>query len=371
MKIIFIGGREVNVFGGIENYMLNLATQLVKMGHQPVVFCESDHNGVRRVNGFVVIHLRGLKSYLVCKPWVALKATVMVIRRMRPVDIIHYNAWPPSLWSPLARMFGVKSLMQGHGLEWKNSKYSPMQQRILLFMERVTAHINRNLIMCSEAQTRYFKERYGRDAVTVSTAINISDADVPVCSDVLERFGIRPRKYFLFLARFVKVKNPDVLIQAFNRADTAGFQLVLAGDNTTNAEYVERLHSLAEDNENIIFTGAVYGDDKEALLRNAYMFCLPSTIEGLSISLLEAMSRRTPVLASDIPGNREVLDDDSALWVRPENEDDLVKAIEQAAHNPEEIQTAVEDNYLKVKERYTWEHVAEKYIDYLSTICRH
>lgn len=366
MKIAFIGGRDINVLGGIESYMLNLATELVKMGHEPVVFCESDYDGEEFVNGFKVIHQKGFKSNLICKPWCGLKATWRVITRMRDVDFIHYNAWPPSLWSPLALLFGKKSLMQGHGLEWQRSKYSSRQQKVMRFMELITAHINRNLIMCSEDQCRYFKKHYGRDATTIPTAIYLPDNDISINSDIINRFKIKEKKYFLFLARLVQDKNPNYLISAFQKLKPEGYQLVIAGNNPANSQYVSHLKNLAKSNKDIIFTDAVYGDDKIQLLRNAFCFCIPSTIEGLSISLLEAMSYRLPIIASDIPANREVLEDDKAFWVKPENDNDLVNAYREVIDNQESLEGMISYNYNKVASSYTWDKVAKQYIDTIS-----
>ena len=364
MKIVFIGGRDVQKLGGIENYMYNLASHLVKYGHEPIVFCESDHNGEEMINGFRVIHMTGPKSYLLCKPWVGLKATLHTIRHIKDVDFIHYNAWPPSLSSPLARLFGIRRLMMGHGHEWQRSKYSRRQKPILKFMERVTAYLNRNLIMCSENQTRYFAKNYHREATTIPTAINLPDTN-DQDTDVLQRFGIKPGKYLFFLARLVQDKNPNHLIEAFNKAKTSGLQLVIAGNNPANPEYVEHLHSLAKGNSNIIFTGAVYGNDKTTLLRHAYGFCLPSTIEGLSISLLEAMSYRLPIIASDIPANREVLGDDDALWHAPDDTAGLAQCITEAAQCSEKFHRPVERNFIRITEQYTWNKVTHKYIQYL------
>lgn len=350
------------MLGGIENYMLNLASQLVDMGHDPIVFCESDHNGEERVNGFRVIYMKGPKSNLVCKPWVSLKATMKCVLSIRHVDFIHYNAWPPSLCSPLARLSGIRSLMQGHGLEWQRSKYSPTAQKVMRFMEWLTAHLNRNLIMCSDDQTRYFRQHYGREAVTIPTAINLPDFEKCPTSGILERNGLEKGRFFLFLARLVQDKNPNDLISAFNKAKIKGYKLVIAGNNPSNEEYVRHLHALAQGNPDIVFTGAVYGDDKEMLLRNAFAFCIPSTIEGLSISLLEAMSYRLPVIASDIPANREVLEEDKAVWVRPENVEDLVSAFQRIVSNAYALNEIIEYNYNKVKDNYTWDKVAMKYL---------
>ena len=235
-------------------------------------------------------------------------------------------------------------------------------------MECVTAHLNRNLIMCSEGQVKYFRERYGRDSVCIPTAVNLPES---ICeTDILERFDLETGKYFLFMGRLVQDKNPDYLIKAFNKIGNNGFKLVIAGSNDALPDYVSKLHSLASNNKDIVFTGAVYGGDKATLLKNAYCFCIPSTIEGLSIVLLEAMSYRLPVIASNIDANKEVLDYDKALWVKPESISDLTIALEDALANKEKLDNFVEYNYSLVASKYTWDKVAERYLKYICSIVK-
>ncbi|MCM1450896.1 MAG: glycosyltransferase family 4 protein [Clostridium sp.] len=347
--------------------MYNLASELAKMGHAPIVFCESDHNGKECVNGFKVISLNGPQNNLICKPWIGLKATIYTIRHIKDVDFIHYNAWPPSLWSPLAALFGIRSLMQGHGLEWQRSKYSKPQQTILKLMEWLTAHLNKNLIMCSESQTIYFRDKYKKNAITIPTAISLpSNSDQK--TDILDRFSLQPKRYILFMARLVQDKNPDFLIKAFKKTNTDGYRLVIAGNNPTDEKYVKHLHSLADNCSDIVFTDAVLGQDKETLLKNAAAFCLPSTIEGLSISLLEAMSHKIPIIASDIEANREILEADKALWVKAEDEESLAAALEKFTRQKDMMTEEVEYNYKKVVSHYTWPIVAQKYIKHLQTL---
>lgn len=367
MKIVFIGCRDIKILGGIESYMANLTSELVKLGHEPIVYCESDHNSIEVHEGVKVIHMTGFKSNLLCKPWVGLKATLRTLLKEKNVSIIHYNAWPPSMWCFIPRLFHVKSLMQGHGLEWQRSKYSSKQQKIMKFMEKVTAHMNQHLIMCSEGQTRYFKETYNKNATTIPTAVNLPSEVGVNEEETLEKFGLQKQKYFLFMARLVQDKNPDYLIEGFNECNCGDMKLVIAGSNNSNPEYVEKLHKLAEGNENIVFTGAIYGNEKDAILRNAYTFCIPSTIEGLSIVLLEAMSYKLPVIASDIDANRELLCNE-AVWVRPENKTDISKALDFCINNKETIERFKIINYNKVEDNYTWDKVAQKYIRYLKNI---
>lgn len=360
MKIVFIGGRDIHILGGIENYMYNLATQLVRMGHECIVYCESDHNGAETVNGFRVVYVKGPSSNLICKPWVSLKATLRTVFREKNVDLIHYNAWGPSLWCWIPRIAGIPSLMEGHGLEWQRSKYSAFASKVMKFMEKFTAHLNQHLIMCSDVQVRYFKEKYNRDAVCIPTAINVPERAKD--TDVLEKNSLQKGKYFLFMGRLVQDKNPDYLIGAFGKCEVQGYKLVIAGSNDAMPEYVSYLHGLAQGNDSIVFTGAVYGEDKETLLNNAFCFCLPSTIEGLSIALLEAMIHRLPIIASDIEANREVLTEDNAVWVKPENVDDIVYAMENLANGNIVLDSAIEENRRLVISRYTWDNVALKYI---------
>lgn len=369
MKIVFIGGRGIHILGGIENYMLNLTRELTKLGHECIVWCESDHHEVEMLDGVKVIYHPGPKSNLICKPWCGLKATLKTVLTEKGVDVIHYNAWPASLWCWIPRMCGIPSMMEGHGLEWQRSKYSPKAQKIMKFMEGFTAKLNQHLIMCSEGQVDYFQKEYGKLSTCIPGAVNLPDLVRNNPSDILARYGLHEKKFFLFMGRLVQDKNPDYLIRAFKKAKVSGYKLVIAGSNDTMPEYVAELHRLGAENENIVFTGAVYGDDKDMLLRQAYCFCLPSTIEGLSIVMMEAASYHLPVIASDIEANREFLGND-AVYVRPENEEDLVKALNYSLLHLEEMAHQQQVNYQKVIEKYTWDKVALKYVEYLKTIVK-
>lgn len=367
MKIVFIGGRGIHILGGIENYMLNLTRELTKLGHECIVWCESDHSEVEILNGVKVIYQSGPKSNMLCKPWCGLKATVKTCVKEKNVSVIHYNAWPPSLWCWIPRMLGIPSLMEGHGLEWLRSKYSARSRKVMKVMENATAHLNQHLIMCSEGQVAYFQKEYRKDSVCIPGAVTLPDLGKENGSDILMRYGLLHKRYFLFMGRLVQDKNPDYLIQAFRKAKTDGFKLAIAGSNDAMPDYVAKLHQLGTDSDDIVFTGAVYGEDKAKLLQCAYCFCLPSTIEGLSIVMMEAASYQLPTIASDIDANREFLGDD-AVYVRPEHEDDLINALEYAIANPERLNNYWRANYQKIVEHYTWDKVALKYINYLHSI---
>ena len=95
---------------------------------------------------------------------------------------------------------------------------------------------------------------------------------------------------------------------------------------------------------------------------------MPSTIEGLSIALLEAMIYKLPIIASDIPANRELLDQDDALWHTPEDINEMAECLSVATHHKDIFYRSVEKNYKRVAENYTWDKVTIKYIRHLESI---
>lgn len=363
MKIAFIGGRDIHKLGGIENYMYNLATELVKLGHSPVVYCESDKNDVEFINGFKVIYQKSIGGRFLCKILLSYKATIESLIHRDGFDVYHYNAWPPSLASWIPRIFGKKTILQGHGLEWKRTKYNPFQQKVMKFMEWFTAHSNTNLTMVSQEQTDYFIEHYHRQCVTIPTAVHLPTSQ-NVQSCILDKFSLTRKEYYLYLGRLVQDKNPDYLIKAFIKTKISKKKLVIAGNNDMLPGYVDYLYKLASGCNNIIFTGSVYGEDKDKLIESCFAFCIPSTIEGLAITLLEAMSYRKIVIASDIPANKEGLGN-SGIWCRYEDIDDLANKILYVENHYDDVKWQEDANYNRVKTNFQWSQIANMYDKFL------
>ncbi len=365
MRIAFIGGRDIKTLGGIENYMYNLATELAARGHEPIVYCESDRDAVEWVNGFKVIHQKSVGGRYLCKIILSFRATVSSLWNKSGIDIYHYNAWPPSLAAWIPGLFGKATLLHGHGFEWRHTKYSPLQKIILKFMEWLTARLNRNIMLVSREQTDYFQEKYGRKCVTIPTATHLPESSGN--KGVLNKYGLEENGYFLFLGRLAKVKNPDYLISAFIKSGIRNKKLVIAGNNDAVPDYVKSLHELAEGNGDIVFTGAVYGEDKNTLLENCFAFCIPSTSEGLSIALLEAMSFGRICIASDILPNRECLGE-SGVFCKYEDVDDLAEKLNYVNVDHASVAWQEDYNRKRVSENFTWEAIADKYIAYLNGI---
>lgn len=367
MKIALIGGRTFHHPDGIATFMHNLGAELVKMGHQPIYYCESDRNAEEVVDGVRVVHQKSYRSAALTKILLGLKATNKALFKEKDVKVFHYNGWAPSLLAArLPWLFGRISLMEGHGLEWKRTKYSPKQQKTMKLMERLTVWWNCHFTMCSQEQTDFFLKEYGCKCRTITGAVNIPTSD-PLKSDVLERFGITPNNYILFMGRLVQDKNPHYLIRGFVESNYADKQLVLCGDNPHDPHFVEQLKNIAGNKSNVIFTGAVFGADKDVIFRNCWAYCLPSSIEGLPISLLEAMSYGKVCIASDIEANREALGD-CGVWVKKEDSTDITEKLNYLYSHFSNFEYQGKANVERVKTHFSWKRKAEEYIQFIYDI---
>jgi len=366
MKIAFIGGRDIHKLGGIENYMYNLATELVRLGHEPIVFCESDRNETEWVNGFRVIHRKSIDSKFWNKPILGLKAIVYTLRHEKGTDLFHFNAGGPAYFAWIARLFGKKTVYQGHGIEWRRTKWKAYQRLIMQVTNAwVLLVATKYATAVSEEQTDLLWERYRKRCETIPTAVNLPKSDIG--SDILERYALKKNNYYLYLGRLVQDKNPDYLIKSYLKSGIGDWKLVVAGSNDADPEYVAGLRKLASGNPNIVFTGAVYGDDKEALLAACGAFCIPSTIEGLAITLLEAMSYGRICIASDIQANKEGLGE-NGVWVKAEDVDSLSWAMLTVHADFAELSETGKRNRERIEAGFIWDKVAAKYERFIKSL---
>lgn len=368
MKIAFIGGRDIHRLGGIEAYMLNLCTRLKERGHEPVYYCESDHNGEEIVNGFRVIHQTSVNNKFLCKPLCGLKAILHILRKEKDTDVLHFNAWGPGTFGFFARICGKTTVFQGHGIDWRRTKWNRFQRVLMFIMDFFVVKIStKHAVAVSQEQCDMMERLYHKkNCKRIPCAVNINDPD-RINSDILERYGLKTENFYLSLGRLVKEKNPDYVIKAFIESEIKNRKLVIAGSNDADPDYVDYLHGLARGYDNIVFTGSVYGDDKECLLADCMAFCIPSTLEGLPITLLEAMSYGKVCIASNIQANQEALGD-NGLWCKAEDIETLKLAMIEVDRDFEMIRKREQKVKERVAQYFTWDNTVGLYEDYIRGI---
>ena len=310
--------------GGVEVMVGGLARSLVERGYDVTVYNRGleKHHNVYDVDG---VHAR--RVFTLQKP--ALNATVYSFLAtfdalFRGYDVIHYHAIGPSVPLLIAKIFGKHTVCTVHGLNWKVDKWRGFASRYMKLGERIAAKYADDLVVLSETEWNYFLQKYGRASILIPNAIRFYEKRA--CSLIREKYGLARGEYILYVGRISPEKGTLDLVEGYRKAKT-GKKLVLVGP-LDDSEYCRAVQQQVQNDPNIIMTDYVVGDPLKELYSNCGLFVLPSHTEGLSLSLLEALSIGARCLVSDIPENTVVTDIYGAAF-KPEDTDDLARALER------------------------------------------
>ena len=356
MKIVVVGLRGFpNIQGGIETHCEELYPRLVALGHDVTV--------VRRC-GFVkenppISSYKGVKFKDIDSPFViGLEAAVHTFKgiwyaKKVNADIVHIHAIGPAITIPFAKLLGLKIVMTHHGLDYDREKWGFFARFILKAGELFAALFAKDIISISTVISQTLKRKYNRTKRVHLIYNGITSFPTPNTSNsnYLKSLGLQQGKYILAVGRFVEEKRFDRLIEAFIKLKRPEYQLVIAGNADYKTDYCCFLKDFAIENQ-VILPGIVKGQNLSDLYANAALFVLPSSHEGLPITLLEAMSFERKVLASDIPANLAV-ELPKKNYFKLNNLEDMITHIRTLLDNGE---------YHQVYDitKYNWDHIAKQ-----------
>ncbi|MCL4384667.1 glycosyltransferase family 4 protein [Patescibacteria group bacterium] len=227
-------------------------------------------------------------------------------------DVIWYHAPGSALFSFIPRLLGKNVILTLHGIDWQRSKWShPFNRRTLKLLERLAIHSAHEIQVVSPDLQTYVAANYHRPSLFVPPEINPPKNISP---QFLKRYHLEPHQYLLFLGRLVPEKRVDWLIKAFNLLGPSTLKLVIAG-SLDHSLYCRRLQEACR--HNIIFTDYVSGTHKWALLQYCSLFVLPSSLEGNSVALQEALSLHQPALVADLPPHQFLKKSHASLTLFP------------------------------------------------------
>lgn len=366
MKIVLIGGQSIPGIGGIESYMLNLASSLTKLGNEVTLICSSREGYTADYNGIKIIHKVCPKSNVIAFPLLFLKSIGFIIKNRKSIDVVNFQSIFFAFISGwIASICGCKVYYTIHSLAEDNPKhkwYIKAAMKICAFISIYAC--GKNIITISDSKATEIKKRYGKKCYVIPCGVTLPMLN-PV-SEILNRYNIVPNKYYLTIGRIDPIKNLDILIKAFIKRENHNFQLVLAGDYSNN--YGQELLNLCQDQPNIIFVGSVMGEDKEYLLKNSFANCLVSSSEGMPLSLLEAMAYAKPCIVTDIPAIHEIMKDDWGLWCQVKDINAIANHMAALESDQNNISQVVEVMQNHIIGNHTWDNIAHRYIKHLNTI---
>ena len=272
-------------------------------------------------------------------------------------DVIHFHAEGPCLMIWIPKLFGIRAIATIHGLDWQRAKWGKFAAHMLKSGEKMAAKHADEVIVLSKCMQKYFKDKYGRDTLYIPNGIDKPKLLSP--NIISKKYGLSKDSYILILCRIVPEKGIHYLLDAYKEIK-CDKKLVIAGGFSNAKEYVEIVEQKASEDGRVIQTGFVEGDELVELLSNAYIYCLPSDVEGMSISLLEAMSYGNCCLISDIEENLEVTEGDQYADVFMHGDvEDLREELEKLILHPELVENYKKNSAEYICDKYNWDKMTD------------
>jgi glycosyltransferase involved in cell wall biosynthesis len=359
MKIAILGIRGIPAnYGGFETFAEELSTRLVRRGHDVTVYGRS--NNIRHPEA----NYRGVR--LAVLPTIPTKHLDTVAHtflsvlhvlgqrfRGRSFDAILMCNAVNAIFCLLPRAVGIPVALNVDGIERLRKKWGPSARAVYRLSETLATRIPSVVVTDAGVIEQYFRQQHG--TVTEMIAYG-ADTTRTESTATLDRLGLEPRRYFLYVSRLEPENNAHLAIEAYNAAQLDGYPLVVVGDAPYASEYIARLRALAS--PGVLLPGAIYGEGYRELRSHAYAWIQATEVGGTHPALLEAMGAGNCVLAKDTPEHREVLDDTGLYFDRVEDLAALMRGVVDDESGVRRMRAAARS---RVEALYSWDAVTEQY----------
>mgnify|MGYP003370620118 CR=1 FL=1 len=363
LRIAMFGQKRLSREGGIEIVVKELATRMVENGHEVTCYNRSGHHvsgnefddtyekdylGIKQK--FVpTIEKKGLSA-------VSASFFAALCSAFGKYDVVHIHAEGPAFFCWIPRLLGKKVIVTVHGIDWQREKWkSGFGSKFIRQGEKNAVKYADEIIVLSKGVQTYFEDTYGRKTRFIPNGVTRPKIRQPEI--ITDKFGLTKDSYILFLGRLVPEKGIRYLIEAFKDIQTDK-KLVIAGGSSDTDEFTDELKELAKGDERILFTGFVQGGELEELYSNAYIYTLPSDLEGMPLSLLEAMSYGNCCLVSDIDECTEVVEDKAVIF-KKSDVNDLKKFLQELCNRADEVEVLKKQAAEFICNKYNWDEIVQ------------
>lgn len=357
-----LGQKRLSREGGIEIVVKELCTRMAKNGYTVTCYNRSGHH-VSGAEYDKKTEYEGINQK--CVPTIEKKGLAAVsssffaalYSAFGKYNVVHIHAEGPAFFSWLPKLLGKRVIVTVHGLDWQREKWkSGFGSKFIKQGEKNAVKYADEIIVLSKGVHDYFRNQYGRETRFIPNGVN--RPEIRKAELITDKFGLTKDSYILFLGRLVPEKGIRYLVEAFKNVKTEK-KLVIAGGSSDTDSFMKELKELAKDDKRIIFTGFVQGQMLEELYSNAYIYTLPSDLEGMPLSLLEAMSYGNCCLVSDIQECTEVVED-KALIFKKSNVQDLQNKLQEACDRTEKVMELKQQAADYICKKYNWDDVVEE-----------
>ena len=363
LAIAMFGQKRLSREGGVEIVVKELCTRMAQNGCDVTCYNRAGHHVSGAEYDDATIEYKGIHQKTV--PTINRRGLAAVTSSFFAAlysafgkyDVVHIHAEGPAFFSWLPKMFGKRVVVTIHGIDWQREKWqSGLGSKFIHQGEKNAVKYADEVIVLSKGVQDYFKETYGRKTHFIPNGVN--RPQTREASLITDKFGLKKDSYILFLGRLVPEKGIRYLVEAFKNVKTDKKQVIAGGSSDTDS-FMKELKELAKGDDRILFTGFVQGAMLDELYSNAYIYTLPSDLEGMPLSLLEAMSYGNCCLVSDIPECAEVVED-KALIFQKTNVEDLQEKLQDACDHPEMVMKMKNQAADFICAKYNWDEVVDK-----------
>jgi len=356
MKIAMLGTRGIPAsYSGFETCVEELGSRLVERGHQVTVYCRSHHITYpgKTYRGMNLVKLPTLRNkYLDTIVHSALSA-LHVLGTDVQVALFFIAGNSPVCWIP--RLGGKKVILNVDGLDWKRDKWPAPAKKYIQFAEYLATKLPHVFVTDSRVVQQYYARHHRAEARYIPYGSEV--APLPP-GPFLKRYGLEPRRYFLFVGRLVPENCAHHLVDAYKLLDT-DMKCVIVGDAPYAEGYIASLKTNA--GEGVIFTGYLFDEGYRELSTHPYAFVETSGVGGTHPALLEAMGLGNCVVVHDTAENLETIGDAGLSYAGRRGGEALAGVLYALLNDPKRVAAYRQRAGERVRRYYTWDRITDAY----------
>ncbi len=368
MKIAILGTRGIPAsYSGFETAVEQLTARLTARGHSVVVYCRPHvvDRELSTYKGADLVHLRTVQNKYLDTFVHTLCSAVHAARVTKPDVALFFIAGNSPLCL-ITRRAAIPAVINVDGLDSDRRKWPGFAKAYLRFAERTAPRWADEAITDSHAVADIFELRYGERIGVVPYGVEDPGYDG---TETLERLGLQPRRYILFVGRLEPENNPHLLVEAFSRISRESareMKLAIVGGAPYADEYIRQVWRTAD--PRVVFPGYVFGRGYWELQRHAYVFCAPTEVGGTHPVILEALAAGNCVLVNDHRPNAETVGDAGIYFSGGLGVEDLTVQLERLLNDPELVEEYRRRGLERARE-YSWDTVTDQYERLLTAVC--
>lgn len=373
MKLAIIGIRGIPViYSGFESFSENLALELIKRDCKVIVYCRSPYvnKKIKKYKGICLVTLPTLRKKNLESILHSFFSTVHACLFSKP-EVVLYFGVGNAIFSIFPRLFGIKTIVNVDGLDWKREKWGKLAKIYLKISEYLAVIFPNATITDSKFIQEYYLNNHHKKTDYIPYGFNrdllkVGRSNLTKLFDV---YSLQKQKYFVWVGRLVPENHLEELIVAFNKLKTA-YKCVIVGNDLYKSIYKENILNLGRKDKRIIFTGFLEREDYVEIVMNSYAYVETKRSGGTHPSLIEAMGMGSLILSNNYPANRDILNKSAVYYKINDAETQLLKLLKLTFSKKFQLEIQKYKNGVKniVRDNFAMQKITSQYISLLSKI---